>query len=441
LIRWLVVVGLLGCRDDSKPELSTSTEPCAGDVTSTGDSTPSLEDFEATVTDYMIEYAIPNANVALMTASDDLILNLSFTNPCGGEVPTDGSAIPTPEVTTPLARYRIASISKLITATTAHMLEDAGTLSLDDRIIDHIDLEPAADLDGDGAIDTRDSRVADITLMHGLRHRSGWNCREEDEPHHIGDPSKADFRIVETYASAGTSIPLPIEIDHMLGYTAAAPLAWDPGTSKSYCSVGYVIMGEVIAAATGQPYADAVADRLLASAGMTQTARGHTLESARLTDEVRYHDHSPMLDDSVIAEGERAARPYGGAFNLENRFATGGWVSTAADLARFGRAFMRGDLVPDPDAIMAAEEGWPDHFAERERATGHTGSLEGSHALLMCFGPDDPNPVIASACWSFTFNKSPPRDITDPETGEEVEPRHVLAYELANDVLGMRTSL
>jgi CubicO group peptidase (beta-lactamase class C family) len=222
----------------------------------------------------------------------------------------------------------------------------------------------------------------------------------------------------------------------MLGYTASAPLAWDPGTEQSYCSVGYVMLGAIIAGVTDQPYADAVAAHILGPVGMTATAPGRTLAADRLDGEVTYADHSPALDESVMAEGERASRPYGGAFNLENRLAGGGWVSTAADVVRFGRAFMRGDLTADPAAIMADELGWPDHFAQRDRATGHTGSMEGNHALLMCFGPDDENPVIANACWSFLFNKSPPKDIIDPVTGAEEEPRDILAFALANDVLG-----
>jgi hypothetical protein len=174
---------------------------------------------------------------------------------------------------------------------------------------------------------------------------------------------------------------------------------------------------------------------------MVSTAPGNTALDARLDDEVLYAHHSPSSADSVLVDGDSAPRPYGGAFNLENRLASGGWLSTASELVRFGRAFMKGALVDSPAAVMNDDRGWPDKFARREGSTGHTGSLEGSHTLLMCFGPDDPNPVIANACWAALFNKSPPRTETDPVTEETIEPRHELAFLLANEILGTLTSL
>ncbi len=442
--RWLCFLWCLAAcaPSDKTPPVDEGIEDCIDDIQSVGDTIPALAEFEAVVHEYMVEYAIPNGNVAFMTGDDELVLNRSYTYSCGGEI-TDGHRTDEPESTTPTSRFRIGSISKLLTATAAHVLVQDETidLALTDALVDHIDIVPSVDIDGDTVVETRDDRVVDITVLNALQHRTGWNCRDETDIHYMEDPSAADFRIVDAHASAGTEISLPIEIDHLIGYTAGYPLAHPPGTKKNYCSIGYIIMGEIFESATGQSYAEVVTDRVIHPAGMMSTEPGRTIESERLPDEVHYSDHSTTLDDSVVVEGARAARPYGAAFNIENRLASGGWVATASDLTAFGRAFIRGDLVSDPEEIMASRRGWPDHFAEREGSTGHTGSMEGSHAILMCFGADDENPILREACWAFLFNKSPPKDIPDPTTGKPVEPRDILSATLANEVLPAVTAL
>jgi len=439
----LISLGLAACAGSDKAlVVDGETTPCVGDIRGVGEASPAFAEFEATIQDYMVEYTIPNGNVAFMTADDELVLNRSYTYSCGGEI-ADGHRTEAPESTTPASRFRIGSISKLLTATAVHALaEDAAfDLALTDRLVDHIDLTPSVDLDGDAVVQTPDEQIVDITVLNALQHRTGWNCRDETKPHHMGDPSAADFRIVDTHASAGVDVSLPIGLEHIIGYTASHPLAHRPGTTKNYCSVGYIMAAEIVAAVTDLPYVDVVTDRVLHPAGMTATQPGRTRVSDRLPDEVRYADHSPSVGDSVMDEGERVARPYGASFNIENRLASGGWVATASDLTAFGRAFLRGDLVSDPAEIMAANRGWPDHFAKREGSTGHTGSMQGSHAILMCFGADDENPLLREACWSFLFNKSPPRDIPHPLTGEEVEPRDLLSAALANEVLPALTEL
>ncbi len=67
--------------------------------------------------------------------------------------------------------FRIASISKPITAVAILRLVESGRLSLDDRLLDRLDLSQSIEKAGDKF----DARWRDITLRHLLQHRGGWD--------------------------------------------------------------------------------------------------------------------------------------------------------------------------------------------------------------------------------------------------------------------------
>lgn len=112
----------------------------------------------------------------------------------------------------------------------------------------------------------------------------------------------------------------------------SVPLSRIPGTRFLHSSPGYVLLSAVIAGACGQDFPSCVHEKVLRPAGMTAT----TLEDPRV-------------------EGANAATPYergwfgmlAAARPVDNscKWGAGGFVSTAEDLARFGLALLRGDIV------------------------------------------------------------------------------------------------
>jgi len=398
-----------------------------------GESIGELQEFEATVQAYMWTHGIPNAGLAFVSGDHRLVLTRSYDNHCGGETGSDNFLVHPPERSQPTSRFRVGSISKSITATAIVSASETpgALLNLDDRVIDHIALVPGADFDGDHRVDTQATGVADITIEHLLRHRGGWNCRAEDEPTYVDNPVKDDLAVQSAYARAGRDISLPITIADIVGYGSGLPLAYVPGTTKNYCGFGYLLLGEVLEAVTGMSTASAVEDLVLSKLDGHTMTPGRTLRAEPASDELRYHHHSNSMAASVMVEGEQAPHPYGGAFNLENRVASGGWVASPIDLVRLGWAFTHGNLVADPDRMIDRSMGWGEDF-RRSGATGHTGSLEGTHAILLCYSRIDPDPVVAGGCWSVLFNNSPPKD---DEHG--IEPRDVLADTLAEVPIGL----
>lgn len=113
---------------------------------------------------------------------------------------------------------------------------------------------------------------------------------------------------------------------------ATLPLSRIPGTRYLHSSPGYVVLSAVVAGACGQDFFSCMQEKVLRPSGMTAT----TLEDPR----------TPPPNSATPYERGwfgmlAAARP------VDNfcKWGAGGFVSTAEDLARFGLALLRGDIV------------------------------------------------------------------------------------------------
>jgi len=124
--------------------------------------------------------------------------------------------------TQPFHLFRVASISKLITAVTIMSLEEEGRLDLDQKVFgvngilnDSIYLYP------------RDKRVFDITIRHLLTHSGGWTRRWGDHmfiPHAI-----AKFM----------EVPSPPDTETIVQFALAKKLHYTPGSYRVYSNLGY----------------------------------------------------------------------------------------------------------------------------------------------------------------------------------------------------------
>src|SRR6185369_13325832 len=83
------------------------------------------------------------------------------------------------EPVTPDARFRLASVSKPITAVAILRLAQEGRLALDDRAFDILPVEPTPRL---AAGAQPDPRLKQITIQHLLNHTGGWNRDRSGDP-------------------------------------------------------------------------------------------------------------------------------------------------------------------------------------------------------------------------------------------------------------------
>src|SRR5690242_17226270 len=139
--------------------------------------------------------------------------------------------------------YRIASITKTFTATLVMQLRDEGLLALDDPAVEHLpELEAA---------DASVAPISALTIRRMLSHESGL----------LGDPPGTDWSSARYEANAAANLARAPEIG----------IRVPPNTQQKYSNLGYQLLGEIVARASGRPYADALRTRILEPLGMTST--------------------------------------------------------------------------------------------------------------------------------------------------------------------------
>ena len=222
----------------------------------------------------------------------------------------------------PDSLFRIASISKPVTAVAILTLVEDGLLDLDERAFDILDHFEAPD----GAV--LDPRINEVTVRQLLHHSGGW---DRDVSY--------DAMWIPHRVAAQLNPPGPVVCRDVIRYMLGQPLDFDPGTQYAYSNLGYCILGRIIEEKTGQPYEEYVKENVLTPLGTTKMQVGGTLLEERAEGEVRYYGYPGQgLAYSVFPEGtQRVPWPYGG-FHLEAMDAHGGWIASPVDLVRFATA-------------------------------------------------------------------------------------------------------
>jgi len=272
--------------------------------------------------------------------------------------------------------FRIASISKPVTAVAVLKLVQEGRLDLDAKAFTLLDI----------ALTDSDARLVDITIRQLLQHTGGWD-REKS-----GDPMFRPFDIATEFG-----IPLPPDAAAVIRFMVRQPLDFDPGVRHAYSNFGYCVLGRVIEKITGEPYEDHVRKAVLAPMGITAMRLGRSLLEQRAPGEVRYYPVTGTPARPVFAsvKGKEVPWPYGG-FNLEAMDAHGGWLASAVDLVRFASSIDR-VLDAKTQAVMverpAKLDPKPAYYAcgwmVRPVGTAgkmnlwHAGSLPGTSTLLV----------------------------------------------------------
>jgi len=230
--------------------------------------------------------------------------------------------------------FRIASVTKMVTATALLVLADQGHCRLDDPTGRH--------LPGDITDRFRDSEgrgySAAITLRQLLDHTSGL-------PNYFLQPSILDA----VRHGGGQRRFTPLDLLNLAA--AEAPPSSPPGTARTYTDTGFVLAGLIIESLARRPLHEAYRDLVLDPAGMADTWLESSSEAPRRPD-IASHDlegHDITTMDPTVD------------------WAGGGLVSTAADLAAFLRALTRGQLLStrawsEMTRWQPGPEGYYDHY-------------------------------------------------------------------------------
>ncbi len=244
--------------------------------------------------------------------------------------------------------YRIASHSKLFTATAIMRLKAAGRLGLDDPVVRHLDWFRSA----------HDSNLESITLRQLLTHSSGV-VRDGDSLHWSLDE------------------PFPKRED-LIPQTQAGISIYQSDKHWKYSNFGYSLLGSVIEAVTGQPYSQAVMELVVRPLGLEDTRPDF--------DESLGEQHAVGYGRKYPGEGRRPL-PHVSARDMSS---AAGFSSTLDDLLAFYQAHRYGvtSLLPDSEKRemqrVQYEEGpyaWGLGFACREIGgisyVGHGGRYPG----------------------------------------------------------------
>jgi CubicO group peptidase (beta-lactamase class C family) len=240
--------------------------------------------------------------------------------------------------------FRIASMTKPITAVAALVLVEECRLRLDNPVDDllpeladrRVLVDPRGPLDGDTVPANRPITVHDV-----LTFRLGWGM---------------DFSapwpqpLLEAMAALGLGWgppepQAPPEPDEWMRRIATLPLLYQPGERWLY-NTGSDVLGVLIARAAGQPLDVFLRERVLEPLGMVDTGFATS--------------HIDRLGTSYVTDpqtGDKAAfDPPDGQWAKPPAFpsAAGGLVSTVDDVHAFGRMLLAGGRLPDGSRLLSA---------------------------------------------------------------------------------------
>jgi D-alanyl-D-alanine carboxypeptidase len=216
--------------------------------------------------------------------------------------------------------FRVASITKSFSAAVIWRLVEEGKISVDDAIAKYLPADLVRRIHVLNGVSYGDR----ITIRQLLCHCAGLYDYATDKDvlrYTFAHPKKhwTPMELVETALRSGSPY-------------------FPPGQGQHYSDTGYLLLGMIIEKVTGKPLARVYHEFIYSPLGMHDIyleAREPAVGPPLSHNYVGYldeHDFDPTLD----------------------AYASGGQVSTAAELARFIAAVMQGHFFKDPGTLAAA---------------------------------------------------------------------------------------
>ena len=237
--------------------------------------------------------------------------------------------------------FRIASITKPLTAAVVLSLAEDGLLGLEEpvdrllpeladrRVLRRPDGPLTDTIEAERAVTTRDL----LTFTWGFGMQGAMFMAPEPWP----IVSAVEERELSSFGPASPdTTPEP---DTFMARLGELPLLAQPGERWLY-SAGSQVLGVLAARAAGAPFEDVMRERVLAPLGMDDTAF-YASDTSRLATAYERRDGELAVSDPPDGQWSRPPRFPDGA---------GGLVSTAEDLLRFGRML----LLPGGNPVLTA---------------------------------------------------------------------------------------
>jgi CubicO group peptidase (beta-lactamase class C family) len=272
--------------------------------------------------------------------------------------------------------FRIASISKLITAVAIFKLIEENKLSLDDKVFGDNGILNDSDFKK-----IKDKRIKNITVRHLLTHTAGWYFKERYDP------------LFRSYSIArAMKVGAPAGIRTITRYMLQKPLKASPGSLHCYSNFGYALLGLIIEKKTGSDYEEYVTSQILQPLGINDMMIGKSKRKGLYQNEVRYYTQAKTKKGKKVNTTRTIVEPTSDN-NIEAIGPAGGWICTAASLLKFVSAIDGFDNRPDilskqtidlmtqntPSDIWAM--GWA--YTDRGNNWYRTGSFVGSSTIVV----------------------------------------------------------
>lgn len=206
---------------------------------------------------------------------------------------------------------RIASVAKAFNGAVALSLVDRGELGLDDTIGERLPDLPAA--------------WSDVTLRQALNHTAGL-------PDYILDE---EFR--ERFSRDPRQHFSPREL---IDFIADEPLLFRPGSQYEYSDTDNIVVGLMAEAATGLGYETLLQQLVYDRLGLVDTSLPSGFRLPR-----------PFIHGYDVAR-DRRPENISQVLSASGAWASGGIVSTLADLNRFIRGYVGGALFNAPTRVQ-----------------------------------------------------------------------------------------
>jgi len=250
--------------------------------------------------------------------------------------------------------YRLASISKSLTAVGAMQLVERGQLDLDAPIQKYCPAFPA--------------KQAPITTREVMGHLGGIRHYKTDSP---DDAEVGNTRHFDNPIQAG------------IDFFKNDPLVADPGTHFHYSTQGYTLVGCVMEGASGAKYADFMRRNVFVPAAMEHT---------RVDDRFAIIPYRTRFYQQTKSGAVENADFLDSSYKIPG----GGWLSSAEDMARFEVAILSDKLIkratrdlmwtplkPSDGSKDTYGLGWGSSDEIGFAAVGHSGGQQGTSTAFF----------------------------------------------------------
>ncbi|MEW6412398.1 MAG: serine hydrolase [Candidatus Zixiibacteriota bacterium] len=254
------------------------------------------------------------------------------------------------EANTPETKFFIGSISKQFTAAAIMILHQDGLLDIDQPISAYLPSYPS-------------ESGKKITVRHLLSHTSGIPNFTDD----------IEILLQRTE---------PVSPDELIARFSSRALEFEPGTRFKYSNSGYVLLGRIIEAVSGQSYEAFLHKKIFKPAGMLNTGYGR--REAAVPNRA---DGYTVGDKEVIVEALRV--------EYSMLYSSGALYSTVGDMAKWDSILYAGSILTQESIDEMTRPGCGGYgfgwFVEERfgrRHVFHGGFMDGFNATFERW-PDD----------------------------------------------------